>query len=162
MDAIRLVEARADADYASARVLFLEYAEATGGHVCFESYDAELGALASLYGPPQGCLLLALVGASPVGCAALRPRTHAEGEMKRLYVRPEVRGRGVGRLLAEGIVERARRAGYQRIVLDTLETMSAARGLYEALGFGPRTVPSADAKPGVRYMELSLVTAARP
>ena len=160
MDAIRLVEARLDSDYATARALFLEYAEATGGHVCFQSYDAELDALPSMYGSPGGCLLLAFAQDREVGCVALRPRAPGEAEMKRLYVRPEARGRGVGRLLAERVIERARAAGYQRIVLDTLETMVAAQGLYTELGFRSRSVPPADPKPGVRYMELSLASTA--
>jgi len=161
MDAIRLVEARSDADYATARRLFLEYAAATGGHVCFQSYDAELDGLATWYAAPSGCLVLAFAGEREVGCVALRARGSGEGELKRLYVRPEARGGGVGRLLTEYILERARTAGYRRIVLDTLETMVAARGLYESLGFGPRAATPPDAIPGVRYMELCLVTPAR-
>jgi ribosomal protein S18 acetylase RimI-like enzyme len=156
MDAIRVVEARSGADYATARDLFVEYAAATGGHVCFQSYADELDALPSMYGPPQGCLLLAFAGAGALGCVALRPTAPGQCEMKRLYVRPEARGAGVGRMLTERLLERAAAAGYRRIVLDTLESMAAARGLYRSLGFAPRILPAADRQPGVAHMEMSL------
>lgn len=161
MDTIRLVEARSEAEYAAARALFLEYAAAPGGHVSFQSYDAEFDALPTMYGPPRGCLLLALRGDREVSGVALRPHAGGDGEMERLYVRPESRGTGLGRLLTERIPERSQAARYRRVVLETLEKMVSALNLYGALGFGPRSVPATDPQPGVRYMESSLVSTAR-
>lgn len=119
------------------RALFLEYAESLSYHICFESFQTELDQLPGVYGPPAGRLFLALVEGQPAGCVALKQIEPAIGELKRLYVRPAFRGRGLGRRLAQTILSEARALGYRAIRLDTLPSMNAARALYRSLGFKP-------------------------
>lgn len=121
------------------RVLFQEYAKTLGVDLCFQDFDSELARLPGDYAAPRGALVLAVMGAELAGCCALRPIDSTDYanacEMKRLYVRPAFRGTGVGRLLAEAIVDKGRLLGYDSILLDTLSDMEAARALYEDLGF---------------------------
>ena len=100
-----------------------------------QGFTAEVASLPGRYGPPGGCLLLASDGGSPAGCVALRDLGGGTCEMKRLYVLPEFRTRGVGRLLVAAVLDRAAHLGYQRMVLDTLPEMTGAIALYRAVGF---------------------------
>lgn len=117
--------------------LFRAYAESLQIDLGFQDFDAELAGLPGKYAPPDGRLLLAWQGASPVGCVALRRINDVSCEMKRLYVRPEMQGRQFGRKLAERICEEAREAGYAKICLDTLSSMTPAVTLYTSMGFTP-------------------------
>src|SRR5271170_1072585 len=99
--------------------------------------DAEIATLPGIYGPPRGALLLALDGTTPVGCGALRELPGNLGEIKRVYVRPSSRGGGFGRRITQAVLERARKLGYERVVLDTLPTMTSAIALYRRMGFTP-------------------------
>ncbi len=117
------------------REFFREYEAAIGVDLCFQGFDAELAGLPGKYGPPRGVIFVAFDGSNPAGCVALRPLAGSACEMKRLYVRPAYRGRGVGRLLAAAAVKRARELGYESMKLDTLATMTEAIGLYRSLGF---------------------------
>jgi ribosomal protein S18 acetylase RimI-like enzyme len=156
MEATRILEARSESDYATARPLFEEYARGLGVDLCFQGFAEELERLSSMYGLPRGCLLLAWQGSETVGCVALRAREPDVCEMKRLYVRPEARGRGLGRSLVASIIEHARVAGYGSMVLDTLASMTEARALYRTVGFTERTPYYANAQPGIVFMELRL------
>lgn len=117
------------------RTLFLEYAQSLGFSLCFQGFQQELDDLPGRYGPPRGSLLLACDGNSVMGVVALRALDENSAEMKRLYIRPEYRGRKLGRRLAEAIIEQARQLGYRSIKLDTVPTMVEARKLYESMGF---------------------------
>ena len=137
------------------RALFEEYAAALGVDLGFQGFDREVAELPGEYVPPGGRLLLAL-GPEPAGCVALRPFEPGVCEMKRLYVRPEFRGTGLGRLLAERIVDAGRDAGYDRMRLDTLPTMGAARTLYRSLGFVEIEAYRPNPIHGTTYFELAL------
>lgn len=122
-------------DIPATRALFLEYAAGLGVDLCFQDFEAELASLPGKYALPMGRLLLACDDSEAVGCVALRPVDAETCEMKRLYVRPVVRGQQLGRRLAQRICAEASDAGYRRICLDTLSTMEPALALYASLGF---------------------------
>ena len=153
---VTISEAYDPSALAIARTLFQEYAETLGDDICLQNFATELATLPGAYARPGGCLLLASVDRQIAGCAAMRPLGAAAAEMKRVYVRPAFRGAGVGRALAEAIVEESRAAGYERVRLDTLATMTKAQSLYRQMGFRP--IPSYVEHPadGVVYLELEL------
>lgn len=128
-----------EAELHGVRKLFQQYAASLSIDLCFQNFDAELMNLPGEYSQPRGALLLVTVNGDHAGCCALRPLDGVDYanacEMKRLFVRPEYRGSGLGRQLAEGIIEAARLAGYGCILLDTLDDMESARALYVELGF---------------------------
>jgi GNAT superfamily N-acetyltransferase len=138
------------------RRLFEEYADSLEVDLGFQDFDRELAELPGDYAPPSGRLLLALDGDEPAGCVGLRPFEPGVCEMKRLYVRTAYRGTGLGRVLAERIVEAGRDAGYERMRLDTLPTMAAARGLYLSLGFVEIDAYRPNPVHGTTYFELAL------
>jgi putative acetyltransferase len=121
------------------RHIFREYAHGLGVDLCFQNFDAELAALPGEYAAPHGALLLAFVDGALAGCGAMRPLADVDYanacEMKRLYVRRAFRGFGLGRLLTQALIDRATQAGYSAMLLDTLDDMEAARGLYASFGF---------------------------
>jgi putative acetyltransferase len=123
----------------AAREIFRDYARSLDVDLCFQNFDAELAALPGAYAAPKGYLLLAFVDGALAGCGAFRPLADVDYanacEMKRLYVRPAFRRFGLGRALAQRLMDEARRSGYSVMLLDTLDDMEAARGLYSALGF---------------------------
>jgi putative acetyltransferase len=138
------------------RRLFEEYARSLDTDLGFQDFSGELAGLPGSYAPPQGRLLLALDGQVPAGCVALRQLDGEICEMKRLYVRPQYRGTGLGRLLAERVIAEAKLAGYRQMRLDTLPSMAAARVLYQQLGF--REIPPYRHNPivGTAFLELML------
>jgi putative acetyltransferase len=156
MQNVRIDAAVEATQFATAREFFVEYSKALGIDLCFQGFTEELERLPALYAPPAGRLLLARLGDDVVGCVAVRARGVAECEMKRLYVRSEHRGLQIGRSLAHALIEHARADGHRRMVLHTLESMTAARGLYRALGFTP--CPPYDPAPvaGSVYLALDL------
>jgi putative acetyltransferase len=127
------------ADFQAVRAIFREYAESLSVDLTFQDFEQELAELPGEYAEPRGSLLIAEVEGAVAGCCALRPLDSADyanaSEMKRLFVRKAFRGFGLGRELADAILDRARRAGYACVLLDTLDDMESARALYADLGF---------------------------
>ena len=144
----------------AARQLFREYAQAIGVDLCFQNFEAELAGLPGDYAAPAGALLVALLDGQPAGCGALRPLLDVDYpnacEMKRLYVPRAFRRFGLGRLMAQRLIDLAVQAGYSTLLLDTLDDMEAARGLYDSLGFEPIPPYYYNPIPGAHYLKIDL------
>lgn len=153
---LKIAEAVTDADIERARTLFSEYGKSLGFHLAFQHFDEELKNLPGDYVRPKGCLLLAECKGQVAGCVALRPLEEKICEMKRLYVKPEFRGLGIGRVLAEAIIAQARELGYSLMRLDTVPSMEAAWTLYASLGFEPTSPYRYNPIEGAMFMELKL------
>ena len=132
---IQIISAQEEEHYQKATELFIQYADSLDFDLEFQGFNEELANLADHYASPQGCILLAEESGVSAGCVALRPLEDKICEMKRLYVRPDYRGRGVGRMLACSVIDRARKIGYEKMRLDTMATMKEARTLYYSLEF---------------------------
>jgi len=134
------------------RVMLREYAAWLEVDLCFQNFEQELAGLPGDYAPPRGRLLIA----EGAGCVALRPIDEETCEMKRLYLRPEHRGSGLGRRLVMAIIEEARSIGYRRIRLDTMPKMDSAQKLYASIGFRDIEAYRYNPEPGARFLELDL------
>ena len=143
---------------AEARALFREYEHFLNVDLCFQDFENELAGLPGKYAPPQGALLLAVEEERVCGCVALRKLEPRICEMKRLFVRPQYRGRGLGRALAEAIIAEAEAKGYAAMRLDTLAQLAEAIQLYERLGFRKIAPYYHNPLPGVSFWELNLQT----
>jgi len=151
-----IFHAHADDDIPLVRSLFLEYAASLGFDLCFQGFEQEVADPPGAYAPPTGRLLLARDGQALAGCVALRRIGQDVCEMKRLYVRPAYRGRGLGRILVARLIQDARQIGYARMYLDTLESMVAAIALYTSFGFRECQPYSYHPVPGTRCFDLEL------
>ena len=153
---IQIISALTDAHYQYARRLFVQYADTLGLDLKFQGFSRELARLPGSYAPPRGCILLAELSRNCVGCVALRPLENKICEMKRLFVIPEYRGRDIGRTLTCSVIDRARQMRFEKMRLDTIESMKAARRLYHSLNF--RTIQAYCFNPleNPTYMELDL------
>ena len=146
--------AEVSGDIEDVRALFLEYAGWLGEDLCFQGFEAELAGLPGDYAGERGALFIARAGLEAAGCIALRPFDATTGEIKRLYVRPAFRGTGLGKKLALRTLDAARKAGYRRLVLDTLDRMESAVKLYGSLGFRPIPAYYVNPMKGALYFEL--------
>lgn len=158
---MRIAPALLEPAISDVRKLFREYSLVPGVVPCLDDFEREVSSLPGAYAPPGGRLLLAIQGGSEnggnaMGCVALRKWEQDTCEMKRLFVRPEYRGKGAARKLVEGLIREARSIGYRRMVLDTLPSMEAAHKLYRVLGF--REIPPYPKNPipGALFFELGL------
>ncbi len=154
---IKIVHVESAAQLQHARQLFNEYAASLNLDLCFQNFEEELAALPGEYAAPQGRLVLAMMNAEIVGCAALRRIGDDVCEMKRLYVRPQFRATGAGKLLALAIIDEARQIGYARLRLDTLPVMERAIALYRLLGFKEIAPYYHNPVVGAMFMELDLI-----
>lgn len=132
---VTLTVAATKEDYLAARALLREYGAGIAGTVCAEGFEEECNTVDATYGPPTGRFLLLRIGSHPAGCVGLQACASGVTEMKRLYVRPACRGRGLGRRLGETAVSMAREMGSSAVRLQTLPAMVVARRLYRAMGF---------------------------
>jgi len=154
---LAMFQAESPSQIGQARELFLEYAQSLGFSLCFQNFDKELAALPGDYAPPQGRLLLAQFDGELAGCVALHQLEVGICEMKRLYLRPQFRGKGLGRSMAERIIVEARQIGYRRMRLDTVEpVMKDAVAMYRKLGFKEIAAYRSNPIAGAMYMELEL------
>ncbi len=157
---LSLVGADSREQMSEVRRLFQEYADwlqsDIGIDLAFQDFASELAGLPGEYSGPRGCLILALWDGAVAGCAAMRDLGGGACEMKRMYVRPEFRGRGIGRALAKALIGRARAARYELMRLDTDASMHTAITLYRALGFKPIGPYRYNPYPGATFMELAL------
>jgi GNAT superfamily N-acetyltransferase len=153
--AVELRDAQPE-DLAGVRGLIEEYVRSLGVDLGFQEIETELSDLAAAYAPPRGGILVGVAGGQLAGCVALRPLEPGTCEMKRLYVRPPFRRTGLGKRLSVAAIEKARDLGYDRMRIDTLPQMQAARRLYAELGF--RTIEPYRFNPveGTAFMELAL------
>ena len=156
MASLRIREATSPDDLAEVRRLFLAYAKSLGISLCFQNFDQELAGLPGTYAPPLGCLFLAEFDGIAGGCVALRPLQNETCEMKRLFVSPDNRGTGAGRLLALTVVAKAKALGYRAIRLDTVPSMAAAIQIYESLGFQSIEPYCENPVPGALFLECKL------
>jgi len=153
---IRIYEDYSDEGIAFARGLFTEYAESLGFPLDFQDFDNELENLPGEYAPTDGCILLCEINNKPVGCIALRKLENGVCELKRMYVKPEFREQGIGKSLAQEIIKKARKIGYKRMRLDTLESMKIATHLYKSIGFKEIEAYRYNPLDNAVYMELEL------
>ena len=153
---IRLAQPKSEEGWGQARRLIEEYAASLNVDLSFQNFAHELEHLTSEYAPVTGAFLLAEERGVYLGCVGVRQFSDGIGEIKRLYVIPAARGRGVGRLLAKGIVAAAKQLGYTRLLLDTLPSMKQAQSLYVSLGFKSTAAYRFNPVPGTAFLELDL------
>jgi ribosomal protein S18 acetylase RimI-like enzyme len=153
---LNLIKAREEYQYKQVRELFLEYVDSLGIDLSFQNIYDELQNIPGEYAFPEGCIIMAMYDEQPAGCVALRKLDENTCEMKRLYVKPDFKGKGIGRSLASAIIVEAKNLGYRYIRLDTLPTMEQAISLYGSLGFYNIEPYRYNPVEGTKYMELRL------
>ncbi len=156
MNSLTIIQAETHEHIEIIRLLFLEYAQSLNFDLCFQGFDEELAGLPGEYAPPDGQLLLARYNDKVAGCVGLRKVADGVCEMKRLWVRPEFRGKKIGRKLAEEIISEARQIGYRIMKLDTIDTMKEAMAMYKSMGFSETSAYRYNPIEGATYLELKL------
>ncbi|WP_243096889.1 GNAT family N-acetyltransferase [Thermohalobacter berrensis] len=153
---MEVIKAQSKEHFQYIRELFREYANSLDFSLGFQNFDKELKELPGEYAPPNGCILIARFNKKIVGCVALRRISKDICEMKRLYVRPKYRVKGIGKKLAEAIINEAQNIGYKKMRLDTISFMKKAIALYESLGFKEIEPYRYNPIEGARYYELDI------
>lgn len=154
---VRLKEARSDKDYETGTELFREYASQIGVDLEFQDFSKEIGNIRSQYARPGGILFIAYdTDKTPLGCFGIRRLEDSICELKRMYLRKEARGRGLGKQLLARSIRMAKALGYKRMRLDTLPGMQTAIGLYKKAGFYEIDPYRFNPVAGTKYMEIKL------
>lgn len=153
---IKIEPAAAGDDFVAVRQLLQEYVESRPNDPALVDFPSEFAALEQHYGAPHGQMLLAHQDGVPAGCVAFHPLEEGVCEMKRLYVSPQFRGRGIGRGLVMTLLIEAEKAGYGKMRLDSIPSMKAAQELYTSMGFYEIPDYRNNPNPGTRYYELNL------
>ena len=153
---LQLKQVRQSGDIQTAQILFDEYVAALEIDLAFQNYDRERRHLADIYMPPTGALYLAENEGVSAGCVGLRKLDGQRCEMKRLYVRPDYRGMGIGTALCHQIIAMGRKLGYAEMLLDTLASMHKALALYRSLGFKQIAPYYHNPLPDTLYLALNL------
>lgn len=154
---MKIVQANIEEKAEEIRHIFLQYyQELLKIDVCFRDFEKELENLQEYYEYPNGDLLLAVEREKVMGCVALRKVNQNICEMKRLFVYPEYRGQGLGRMLSQEIINKAKHGGYQHMRLDTLDWLKEAIGLYQSLGFNEIPPYLKESKVKLVYLGLEL------
>ena len=153
---LKIKPIRTGEDIENVRMLFREYAKTLGFDLSFQGFDEEVDSLPGQYAPPEGSLLIAAADNDILGCVALRKIEGGICEMKRLFVRSEHRGKGIGRKLAEAVILAAQDIGYTRMRLDSISSMNEAINLYRSLGFRSTKPYCYNPMPGAVFLELDL------
>ena len=156
MEGIRIKNCVTEADFTRAKVVTLAYIDWLGIDLAYQDIEQELAGFSTMYGHPEGAYLLAVDGDDVAGGVGLRPLDEGICEMKRLFVYPNFNGKGIGRMLADAVVEEARARDYLRMRLDTLGRLTAAQQLYQSMGFVDIPPYRYNPDPSTRYMELDL------
>lgn len=151
-----IIEANTAEQLATVRELFLEYAHSLNFSLNFQSFDRDISELPGKYAPPDGRLYLAYWDKQVAGCVALTKLGIGVCELKRLWVKPEFRGKGIGRALAQKLIDDAREIGYYRMMLDTIDTMVEAMTLYESLRFERTKAYYNNPLPGATHFQKDL------
>ena len=154
---VRIVQVEQPEEIESARTLFQEYETWLGMSLCFQGFEDELANLPGYYSPPAGRLFLAYADDELAGCIGMRKLEDGVCEMKRLFLRENARGHGLGNKLIEKLIDEARAIGYKKMRLDTYPPkMGKAVKLYESHGFRPIPKYYDNPHDGVLFMELIL------
>lgn len=138
------------------REIFIEYAAFLQVDLCFQDFENELQTLHQVYLPPLGCIILAKEDNQVMGCIALKPIGEGVCEMKRLYVRPAARGKGLGNQLVEELIDFAQKVGYKTMKLDTIASLKEAIKLYRSKGFVETNAYVYNPLSDVYYFQLTL------
>jgi putative acetyltransferase len=157
MKKIEIKKIESAQDLEEVKQLFREYANFLQVDLCFQGFESELAKLPAKYAEPEGSIYLAKVNEMPAGCIALWKLEDGVCEMKRLYVKPEFQGLGLGKQLANILLEEAKSKGYKKMKLDTLQRLTAANDLYVKLDF-TKTIPyNINPEEDVVYYEKELI-----
>lgn len=143
-------------EFDAAKELFVEYKNSVNYSVCFPGFEKELAEIQTRYSAPNGYLLLVKMGDKWIGCGVLKKMRGNWGEIKRMYVKPDCRGTGVGRIILEILISKAIELGFDTLKLDTLQRMHQARKLYKSVGFIEVPPFRYNACPDMVYMEFKL------
>lgn len=160
-DTIQIIPVAEVSHLNQVKALFAEYVESLPFALTFQDFEAEMAEFPGRYGLPEGCILAAIdsnaeAANAVIGCVALKKLASGVCEMKRLFIRPAYRGLALGRHLSVALIEQARQLGYERMRLDTIETMKAAVQLYYSLGFTEIEPYYDNPVPGALFMECQL------